>query len=100
MINLIKSLILSFFCLLALATAMILFPRIANSATFEVDNLAIKYMSYTGPGSDPLVTWNGLPNRGLDKHLSLNVDTSIFGYMYFNANVHSDTDYNTDSKAS
>lgn len=100
MINLIKSLIASFFVILAIAFAMVLIPKVAHSSTFDVDNLSIKYMSYTNPGSDPLVTGNGLPNRGLNKHLSLNVDTSIYGYMYLNATVHSDTDYNTATDAS
>lgn len=43
-------------------------------------------------GVDPLVTQNGLPNRGLGTNISLNLNTTVLQYIYWDSVVHGTTD--------
>lgn len=96
LIDILMTLLVSLMGIVFVFVLVTVLSRTVNADNFfEVDNLSITYKNYTNSGSEPLVTNNGLPSRGLDKNLSMNLDTSIFGYMYLNTMIHSDTDYNT-----
>lgn len=64
----------------------------ARAAFIELKEVSADYKSFFPGGSDPLITDNGQPNRGLDKEISLGINTDIANFLYFDNVVHGRTD--------
>ncbi len=58
----------------------------------QLEEVKIQYKSFFPGGSDPLITQNGLLNRGMDKELNLIMNTTLLDYWFLNTTVHSMTD--------
>jgi len=81
-------------CLVATAV-LFLAASLGNAEDFkfvEVQEVTVNYKSYFPNGYEPLISDNGLPDRQLDKELTLRVNTNFLKYLYWNNYVHSWTD--------
>lgn len=67
-------------------------PNDTGFHILELDELMVNYKDFFPNGHSPLVTENGIPNRQLGKELSLQMNTSLLKYMYWNNMVHGTTD--------
>lgn len=65
---------------------------ISSYNPFQLDELSMTYRDFLPQGRDPLVTQNGLPNRGLGQELILTLNTDVLRFGYFNNSVHTRTD--------
>ncbi len=74
----------------AVLLASALIGKLAHA--LELDQAYINYRQYTPGGTSYLVTNNGLPDRSLDKGVSLHLDTTFLSYAYWNNTVHAETD--------
>lgn len=71
------------------------FAAACNAREFsliELEEVKITYMSFFPGGRDPLISYNGLPDRSPGKQLDLRIDTTVANYFYWTNTVHSLTD--------
>ncbi len=90
--NLIKTAILCAWFISCLVLMAFLAGHVGAAEPFELNEVHIHYRDFFPNGHDPLITQNGLPNRGLGKELNLRVNTDVLTYGYWNNLVHSMTD--------
>ncbi len=93
----IKALIITAASIIALALSLILVDEVEAGEfhLLELDELKVQYKDFFDGGADPLVTQNGLPDKGLGKELNLVMDSTLLDYLFFNNVIHSMTDQNT-----
>lgn len=61
----------------------------------DLDEVSVGVMHYLPGGSDPLITQNNNElNKALGEELEVNINTTLFHYLYWNSRVHSTTDTN------
>lgn len=71
---------------------LLLFCLPVHADVIELQEVNIDTIRFFDGGVDPLVTQNGLPNRNVDYHFELALDTNILEYIYWDNKIHSDTD--------
>lgn len=64
----------------------------------ELQKVDIQYRHYFPGGRHYLITDNGLPDRHLDKGVSIEANTNILRYFYWNNLVHSLTDKTSEGR--
>lgn len=67
-------------------------PCVAGWKLVEIDEVSIQTIFFKDGGHDPLITDNGLPNRGLDKAFNLNLNINLSSFLYFDNQIVSRTD--------
>lgn len=97
MLNVIKTALVCISSLLVLFLISTFLQRAVAGETVELDKVDITYRDFFPGGRDPLITDTGIPNRQLGKEVSLNVDTNIITYFYWNNRIHGMTDEVTNS---
>ncbi len=71
---------------------LVAFCHASEFKLIDLDEVKISYTSFFPGGRDPLISYNGLPDRSPDKQLDLHIDSTIANYLYWNSTVHSLTD--------
>lgn len=67
--------------------------RIVKADVFDLDKVTVEYRSFNEYSRYYLITNNPfLPNRKIDKEVTLNLNTTVFDYFYWNNVVTSLTD--------
>jgi hypothetical protein len=76
------------------ALPLVLLASVAASGDdlVELNEVSIDYKDYFAGGYDPLITGNGIGDRGLGKGIELNVNTDVLSVFFFNNRVHTMTD--------
>lgn len=60
-----------------------------------LEQVYINYKQFTPGGTSYLITNNGIPDRSLDKGISIHFDTTFLSYLYWNNIIHAGTDKNS-----
>ncbi len=77
------------------------FATLADADEFhliQLEEVRVDYMNFLPGGRDPLLSYNGLPNRAPGKELDVHIDSTIANYFYWNNMIHSTTDVYTDTR--
>lgn len=84
---------------LLLLTLILPLSSWADFHLISLDEIRVDYINYFPKGRDPLITENGLEGRELGKSLSINIESTLLKYGYWNTLVHSATDSYSDTHA-
>lgn len=84
--------------LLLLALFMSLPSQASDFKFVELQKVDIQYRQYFPGGRHYLITHNGLPDRSLDKGVSIEANTDILKYLYWNNLIHSLTDKTSEGR--
>lgn len=74
---------------------LLLLTQSVKADMIDLREVSIDYRNYFPGGRDPLITSNGLPNRGIGKGLDVNINSDILDWVYWNNRINSKTDYDT-----
>lgn len=79
-------------CAVSIAVQLALSPAEAAVRPFQLREVSLSFRNYFPGGVNPLITYNGLPDRHLDKDVDVNLSIDLFRYFYWNNLIHSTTD--------
>lgn len=92
LINLFKTLVFAILLILIIVVASLLFGPPSRADGIQLDQVYLNYKSFMPGSTNYLITNNGLPDRSMDKEVSVHLDTTLLSYAYWNNIIHTGTD--------